>query len=234
MGTLSIIATPIGNLEDITLRAIRLIFSVDVLACEDTRRAGMLLSELRKRHGESLHIPESNPKLIRFDDRGEINGAIEIISLLEEGKSVGLISDAGTPLISDPGYVLISQARKRGIHVESIPGASALLAALTSSGLAADKFTFLGYPPEKESHRLKLLTSLLEANKHVEVTYIFYSAPHKLKEMLENMKTVYGDLDVTLARELTKVHEEIVTGKISMLYETHEPKGEYVVLFRLG
>lgn len=234
MGTLYIVATPIGNLDDITIRAIKTIFSVDILACEDTRRTGMLLAELRKRHSSLLTIPDTNPKLIRFDDRGEMNGAIELITLIEEGKTVGLVSDAGTPLVSDPGYVLISQCRKRNIRVESIPGASALLAGLTSSGLAADKFTFLGYPPEKESHRLKLFTALTESNKFIESTYIFYSAPHKLIEMLENMKQTFGDIEVTLARELTKIHEEVSTQKLSALLESsYEPKGEYVVLFRI-
>lgn len=234
MGTLFVIATPIGNLDDITIRAIKTLFAVDILACEDTRRTGMLLAELRKRHGAQLSIPEANPKLVRFDDRGEVNGAIELIGYLEDGNSVGLVSDAGTPLISDPGYVLISQCRKRNIRVESIPGASALLSALTSSGLAADKFTFLGYPPEKESHRLKLFTALNESNKSIESTYIFYAAPHKLLEMLANMKTVFGDIEITLARELTKIHEEILTQKLSMLLESaYEPKGEYVVLFRV-
>ncbi len=228
------IATPIGNLEDITLRAIKHLYSVDVLACEDTRRAGMLLSELRKRHGTSLTIPEQNPKLIRFDDRGEQNGAIELIGLLEEGKNIGLISDAGTPLVSDPGYVLISQARKRNIRVESIPGASALLTALTSAGLPADKFTFLGYPPEKASHRLKLFTHMTESSKLIGATYIFYSAPHKLMEMLTDMKEIFGDIEITLARELTKMHEEVATYTISEYMDLSiEPKGEYVVLFRI-
>ena len=234
MGTLYIIATPIGNLDDISIRAIKTIFSVPILACEDTRRTGMLLAELRKRHGDTMNLPQTNPKLIRFDDRGELNGAIEIITLLESDTSVGLVSDAGTPLVSDPGYVLISQAHKRNLKVESIPGASALLAALTSSGLAADKFTFLGYPPEKESHRQKLFSALLLSNKSIESTYIFYAAPHKLIEMLRNMKDIFGDIEVTLARELTKIHEEIVTKKLSdFLENAYEPKGEYVVLFRI-
>jgi 16S rRNA (cytidine1402-2'-O)-methyltransferase len=234
MGTLFIIATPIGNLDDITIRAIKTIFTVNVLACEDTRRTGMLLSEIRKRHGVTFSLPAANPKLIRFDNRGELNGAIELIGLLEAGQSVGLVSDAGTPLVSDPGYVLISQARKRGIRVESIPGASALLAALTSSGLPADKFTFFGYPPEKASHRMKLFNEILDSNSHVSSTYIFYAAPHKLIEMLENMKEAFGDIEVTLARELTKIHEEIRTERIStLLTNGFEPKGEFVLLFRI-
>ncbi len=234
MGTLFVIATPIGNLDDITIRAIKTLFSVDILACEDTRRTGMLLAELRKRHGVTLQIPETNPKLVRFDDRREMNGAIELITLIESGKSVGLVSDAGTPLVSDPGYVLISQCRKRSIRVESIPGASALLAAITSSGLPADKFTFLGYPPEKESHRIKLLLALVESHKLISSTYIFYCAPHKLVEMLQNMLDTLGDRPVTIARELTKIHEEIWTGTISDAQKTFAaPKGEIVLLFSL-
>lgn len=234
MGTLFVIATPIGNLDDISIRGIKTIFSVPVLACEDTRRTGMLLAELRKRHGSTMNLPEVNPKLLRFDDRGELNGAIEIITMLENGDSVGLVSDAGTPLVSDPGYVLISQARKRNLRVESIPGASALLAALTSSGLAADKFTFLGYPPEKESHRIKLLNAILESNKSLSATYIFYCAPHKLLEMLQNMKDILGNTHITIARELTKIHEEVWSGTIEDAQKSFSsPKGEIVLLFSL-
>lgn len=234
MNTLYVIATPIGNLDDITIRAIKTIFSVDILACEDTRRTGMLLAELRKRHASLLDIPETNPKLVRFDDRGELNGAIELITHIEEGKTVGLVSDAGTPLVSDPGYVLISQCRKRNIHVESIPGASALLTALTSSGLPPDKFTFLGYPPEKESHRIKLLSAIAASHASLSATYIFYCAPHKLSETLQNMYDTFGDIHITIARELTKLHEEIWSGTIHEAQNNFtSPRGEIVLLFTL-
>ena len=168
MGTLYIVSTPIGNLEDITLRALRILKEVDIIACEDTRTTSQLLNLLSTKfaHVHNFSGSAHQPKLIRYDDRTEISKAPEILELLTQGKSVALVSDAGTPLISDPGYVLVREARKRGIPVISVPGASALLTALTSSGLPADKFMFLGYPPEKQSHRFKLFTQIVSI-KHL-------------------------------------------------------------------
>lgn len=219
MGILYIVATPIGNLDDITIRAQKILGSVDYIACEDTRRTGQLL--------HSLHI--TPPKFLRYDDRNEQNTTPEILDLLESGKSVALVSDAGTPLISDPGFVIVREARKRGIPVVSIPGASALLTALTGSGLPANKFMYLGYPPEKQSHRLKLFGTLPK-----EITVIFYCAPHKLQSMLVDMKETLGDIKIVIARELTKIHEEYWKGNISeAIVYFADPKGEFVVCFSL-
>lgn len=224
MGTLYIVATPIGNLEDITLRALRILQEVDVIACEDTRQTAKLLILLK--------LPLK--PFIRYDDQKEQSATAEIIELLENGKSVALVSDAGTPLISDPGFVLIREARKRDIPVFSVPGASALLAALTSSGLPTDKFLFLGYPPEKSSHRLKLFQSLTSINRFIGVTYVLYCAPHKLITTLGEMKEVFGDIDITICRELTKIHEECWTGKIlNSLTKFASIKGEVVLLLRV-
>lgn len=218
MGTLYIVSTPIGNLEDISLRAVRILKSVEIIACEDTRRTGQLLQQ--------LNIPA--PKLFRYDDRTEQSATPELLELLVNNKSIALVSDAGTPLISDPGYVLVKKARTRNIPVISIPGASALLTALTGSGLPADSFMFLGYPPEKQSHRRKLFADLPQ-----KLTLIFYCAPHKLSQTLTDMKDVLGDIDITIARELTKIHEECWTGTISdALQHWNSPKGEFVLLFR--
>lgn len=171
---------------------------------------------------------------MRFDDHTERQATAEIISLLDQGKSVALVSDAGTPLISDPGFILVREARKRGVPVISIPGASALLAALTSSGLPTDKFLFLGYPPEKSSHRLTLFRSLTSINRLIEVTYIFYCSPHKLVTTLYDLKEALGDIDITICRELTKVHEEIWKGAIAHAENYFsDPKGEFVMLFTL-
>jgi len=174
------------------------------------------------------------PALIRYDDHTEQTATIEILEHVMEGKSVALVSDAGTPLVSDPGYILVKEARKRNVPVISIPGASAALSALTSSGLPADRFMFLGYPPEKQSHRLKLFHSLTPINRLIGVTYVMYCAPHKLLVILEDMGAALGDIEVVICRELTKIHEECWKGKISDA-QTHfaNPKGEIVLLLRL-
>ncbi|KKU82863.1 MAG: Ribosomal RNA small subunit methyltransferase I [Microgenomates group bacterium GW2011_GWA2_47_8] len=237
MGTLSIVSTPIGNLADITIRAIKTLFSVDIIACEDTRRTGMLLQELKKRYGSiALHSNIlSTQKLVRFDDRQEQSQTPLLIEYLQQGKNVALVSDAGTPLISDPGYKLVSEALKRGIQVVSIPGPTAAIAALTSSGLPTNQFLFLGYPPEKEKHRFDLFQSLLTMKPSNHPTIIFYCAPHKLHQTLTDMQTVMGDIPIVIARELTKVHEEVWRGKSSEALQKFEnPQGEFVILLSIN
>lgn len=208
---LSIVSTPIGNLDDITLRAIKTLSSVELILCEDTRHTGLLLRE--------LHI---QVKLLSYYDKIEDKRIPEIIEMLENGKNIALVSDAGTPLISDPGFRLVRECMKRNIKVESIPGPSAVIAALTVSGLPADKFLFLGYVHSKNF-------------KYIQpgVTAIFYEAPHKLLKTLEEMKTAFGDIEICLVRELTKIHEEIWKGSMSeAINHFHSPKGEFVLLFR--
>ncbi len=197
-------------MEDITIRAQKTLASVELVLCEDTRRTSRL----------------TNTKLMRFDDHTEqklVPGILELLS----NKNIALVSDAGTPLISDPGYRLVSEAIKRGFKVVSIPGPTAAIAALSVSGLPTNHFTFLGYPPEKQSHRIKLFSSLPK-----DITIIFYCAPHKLLQTLEDMKEVLGDIPIVIARELTKVHEEVWRGKLSeAINHFILPKGEYVILF---
>lgn len=227
MGTLYLVSTPIGNLEDITIRATKALTDADMILSEDTRRTGLLLRELKIRRAQHL---------VRFDEQMEQNGTPQVMEWLDEGKTVALVSDAGTPLISDPGFVLVRQAIKRGIPVVSIPGPSAILAALTSSGLPPQPFMFLGYPPEKQSHRTKLFGNLFQCFKTLEQnpTIIFYCAPHKLIQTLLDMKEVFGDIAIVVARELTKVHEELWRGKISEAITYFQiPKGEFVLLFRI-
>lgn len=239
MGILYIVATPIGNLEDISMRALRVLFSTGFIACEDTRRAGFLLSELKKRYLPILQsftdFPLIDAKLMRYDDRTEQQSAPEIISLLMDGNTVALLSDAGTPLINDPGYILVREARKKGIPVVSVPGASAVLTALVSSGLPTDKFMFLGYPPEKQSHRTRFFESLIGVSRLMDLTYVLYVSPHKLGGTFADMQAVFGDRGITVARELTKKHEEVWTGLLSRaaVYFA-DPKGELVVLLRLN
>ena len=231
MGTLYIVATPIGNLEDITIRAIKTLFSVDIIACEDTRRTGLLLQELKK-HIDNLAATairlSIQQKLVRFDNRTENQLTPWLVEQLLQGKNVALICDAGTPLISDPGYRLVHEAIKRGIKVVSIPGPTSAIAALTVSGLPTNHFMFLGYPPEKQSHRIKLFGSLPK-----DVTLIFYCAPHKLQQTLTDLQTVMGDIPIVIARELTKIHEEVWRGKMSeAITYFSNPQGEFVLLFQ--
>ena len=215
MGTLYIVATPIGNLDDMTPRAVKTLESVDIILCEDTRRTGILL--------------KNHAKLVSYYDEIEDKRIPEVIDWLENGRNIALVSDAGTPLISDPGFRLVRECIKREIKVESIPGASAVLAALTSSGLPTDKFLFLGYPPEKQSARMASFRNLPS-----NITIIYYCAPHKLWRTLQDMHDVFGNIDIVVARELTKVHEELWRGKISeATSHFSKPKGEFVVLFNI-
>jgi 16S rRNA (cytidine1402-2'-O)-methyltransferase len=219
MGKLYIVSTPIGNLDDITLRAVKILSSADVVLCEDTRHTGLLLQRLN-----------ISAKLMPYYDEIEDKRTPEVIEMLQGDKNIALVSDAGTPLISDPGFRLVRQCLKRGIQVESIPGPSAVLAALTSSGLPPDKFIFLGYPPEKQSSRIELFRKLSS-----DITTIFYCAPHKLNAMLEDMNAVLGDIDIVIARELTKVHEEVWRGKLTnAIIRFAKIKGEVVVLLTVS
>ena len=230
MGTLFIVSTPIGNLEDITLRAIRLLFEVDYLACEDTRKTGLLLHRLSTGFPS---VEEKKPKLISYFEGNEQRRIPELIKLLKEGKNIALVTNSGTPLISDPGFKLVREAVKEKIKVESLPGPSAVLAALTSSGLPTDKFLFLGYLPKKAGKREKLLKNLITIYQYLIITVIIYITPHRLLKELEAIKDVFGDIEIVLCRELTKVHEEIRRERISqsLVYFTqNKPKGEFSLL----
>ncbi|OGG11978.1 16S rRNA (cytidine(1402)-2'-O)-methyltransferase [Candidatus Gottesmanbacteria bacterium RBG_13_45_10] len=235
MGTLSLVSTPIGNLDDITIRAIKTLFSSDAILCEDTRHTGLLIQEIAKRYGALVNRdPLWKPTFIPYYDQIEDKKLPEIIELLLSGKNLALVTDAGTPLISDPGFTLVRECVKRGIRVESVPGASAVLASLTASGLPADKFFFLGYPPEKQSARMKLFESLPQIANYIKATYILYCAPHKLAMVLQDLKSILGDITIVVERELTKVHEERWQGTVTeAMSHFTEVKGELVLLFPL-
>lgn len=221
MGTLFLVATPIGNLEDITIRAAKTLASVDIIACEDTRRTSKL-------------APHKN--FVRYDNHTEQRETPVLINELEKGKNIALVSDAGTPLISDPGFLLVREAIKRGIKIVPIPGPSALLTALMVSGLPTHTFTFFGYVPEKKSHRIKLFQDVRQCFKTLKQkpTVIFYCAPHKLEHTLQDLKGSLGDIDIVIARELTKIHEEVWRGKVAeYLKKGEKTKGEIVVLFSI-
>ena len=217
-GTLYIVSTPIGNLEDITLRALRILKEVDVIAAEDTRHSRKLLT----------HYGISKPLISYWREREKIKSK-EILERLSFGQSVALISDAGTPGISDPGAVLIRRAIEEDIHVISIPGPSALIAALSLSGFPADKFIFVGFLPSKKSLRLKILKELsLELR-----TLVFYEAPHRILETLTDMKDVFAERRAVIVKEITKIHEEAFRGSIpDILSNVEKTKiaGEYVIV----
>lgn len=218
---LIIVPTPIGNLKDITLRALEVLKEVDGIICEDTRRTSLLLNHY------NIHKP-----LIILNDYNEVKTFPQIVSRLQSGENLALVSDAGTPLISDPGYKLARECVAQDIPVDSLPGPSSVITALTLSGLPPDKFTFLGYLPEKMGQRLKLLQYILDREDNV--TYIMFVSPYKLLKTLEDMRNVFGDIEIVLAHELTKIHQSVEKRKISeWLQNLKLPKGEYVLLFRL-
>ncbi|HLJ48343.1 MAG TPA: 16S rRNA (cytidine(1402)-2'-O)-methyltransferase [Bryobacteraceae bacterium] len=222
-GTLYIVATPIGNLEDITYRAVRLLGDVDLIACEDTRQTRKLLD----------HYGIKKPT-ISYHEHNERERASELVAELESGKNIALVSDAGTPLIADPGYRIVAAARAKGIPVVPIPGPSAVIAALSASGLPSDSFSFLGFLPVKSTQRRRLLEELRAS----ESTLIFYEAPHRIVETLRDIEAIMPGRPVALARELTKLHEEFLGGVAAELRNVLESKsavkGEFVLMIGKG
>jgi len=224
MGTLFIVSTPIGNLEDITLRAKRILSKVEIIACEDTRKTGNLLKQL------SIQ----KPIFLSYYEENELKRIPQIINLLKEGKNVALVSNAGTPTLSDPGFKLVRECVNQGIKVEAIPGASAILTALVSSGLPTDKFLFLGYLPKKQGKRTKLLKNIATMNHIIVMTIIIFLSPHRLVQELVDIKQFFGDIEIVICRELTKIYEEIRREKINQSithFEKVKPKGEFTLLF---
>lgn len=215
---LYIVSTPIGNLEDITLRALSILKEVDLIACEDTRRTGILLNHYQiKNHLTSYH------------EFNKLRRTPEILELLKQGKSVALVSDAGTPGISDPGFYLIRAAIEKNYRVIPIPGASAILAGIVVSGLPSDRFAFEGFLPKREGRKKKKLEDL----KFEERTMIFYDSPNRVKKTLNDMMEIFADRKIVLVRELTKKFEETIRGKISEIIEIleqREVKGEIVLI----
>ncbi|HEY7006916.1 MAG TPA: 16S rRNA (cytidine(1402)-2'-O)-methyltransferase [Sphingomicrobium sp.] len=216
-GILYVVATPIGNLEDVTLRALRILRDVSLIAAEDTRRTGRLLQHY------SISTPTTS-----LHEHNERQKTPSLIARLQKGESIALVSDAGTPLISDPGQSLVSAARDAGIRVESVPGPSAVMAAMASAGFAGDGFTFAGFPPSRSKDRKTWLQRLSEDPRLV----VFFEAPHRIQATLDDLQGILGPEQVVgIARELTKAHEELVIRPISELRAYfHEPRGEFTVL----
>lgn len=235
MGTLYLVPTPIGNIADITLRSIRVLFSVDVICCEDTRRTGILLDKLVTEFSPN---PEEKRKaqLLSYYDQVEVQKIPYIINLLINGKDIALVSDAGTPAISDPGFKLIRECIKENIKIVSLPGASSVLTALTVSGLPTDKFLFAGYPPHKPGHRISFMQNIQQSILSLNTTIILFEAPHKIIKTLTDLQSVFGDIQIVVCRELTKVFEEIRRETISESlthFTKKQPKGEFVLLFHV-
>lgn len=221
-GILYICGTPIGNLEDITLRALRILKKVKLIAAEDTRRTKKLLNH--------YHI---DTKATSYHEYNKFKKAPYLVEILKNGQDIALVSDAGMPGISDPGYVLIDLALKSNIKIIPIPGVSALITALVVSGLPIDKFVFEGFLPRKIKERKRYFRSI----ENEERTVIFYETPHRLKRALKDMLEVWGDRKIVIARELTKIFEEIIRGKLSQVLteiSTKEVKGEITLVVQGG
>jgi 16S rRNA (cytidine1402-2'-O)-methyltransferase len=217
-GCLYLVATPIGNLEDITLRALRVLKEADLIACEDTRETMKLLAHF-----------DIQKRLVSYHEHNEITRAAEIVIDLEQGAKVALVSDAGTPVVSDPGHHLVSLCLRHGIQVVPVPGASAFVAALAASGMPIEEFAFIGFLPSKQTERRKSLRELSGEQR----TLVLYEAPHRLLDTLEDALEILGNRQVVVAREVTKLYEEFMRGRIEALLEAlrrKAPRGEITLL----
>ena len=216
-GTLYVVATPIGNLEDITLRALKVLKTVQLVAAEDTRRTGILL-----RHFD-IGVP-----IISVHEHNERARVEKIAARLAKGESVALVTDAGTPGVSDPGAALVAAIRTAGFRIEPIPGASAVAAAISAAGINSDGFTFLGFPPVRGKDRKKWFATVMEASK--ERAVVFFEAPHKLRKTLEEL-SILVDSPIFIGRELTKLHEELIWASPNDLLAHYDnPHGEFTLI----
>ncbi len=223
MGILYVIATPIGNLEDITLRAVRILKEVDVIACEDTRHSRILLDKY-----------QINKPLVSYHAYSQLQKIDYLVSELKDGRNIALVSDAGTPTISDPGHVLVERARREGVQIFSIPGPSSVSAALAVSGFSSQKFVFLGFLPKKKG-RKTLFDNLRKSAEALDIeTLVIFESPYRVVETLKDFHIALGDVQVAVCRELTKKFEEVRKGKISDIiahFSNCEPRGEFVICF---
>ena len=215
---LYLVSTPIGNLEDITLRALRVLKEVDLIACEDTRHTRRLLD----------HFGISKPT-ISYHEHNEQKRAAELAERLSRGESIALVTDAGTPGISDPAYRIVTAAIERGVTVSPVPGATAMIAGLVASGAPTDSFLFAGFLPHKKQAR----RARLEGLKSERATLIFYETPHRIREALLDVREILGDRRAAIARELTKLHEQFIRGAVSEIiahFDANEPRGEMTLV----
>jgi len=216
LGTLFVVATPIGNLEDVTLRALRILREVAVIAAEDTRRTSRLLQ----------HYSISTPT-ISLHEHNERSRTATLLDRLARGESVALVSDAGTPVVSDPGAELVRAAHAAGVRVEPIPGPSAVMAAVSASGFGGEGFVFLGFPPARAEPRRAWLSLLVHETRPL----VLYEAPHRIRDTLEDLRQIFGDRTVAVGRELTKAHEQLVIGPISVcINKLTTTRGEFTLV----
>ena len=215
MGTLFVVATPIGNLNDVSNRALQTLREVDLIACEDTRQTIKLLN----------HFAIQKP-LTSYHEFNEEKKGQELVDKLRGSTNIALVSDAGTPAIADPGYRLVRLCRQEGIPIVAIPGPNAAVTALAASGLPSDEFMFLGFLPSKKTARRERLAALM----NVTSTLVFFEAPHRIESALEDVQDMWGDREVCVARELTKIHEEFLFGRLSEVRPRIKALGEFVVV----
>lgn len=218
-----LVPTPIGNLEDITVRAKKLLNAADIIACEDTRTTGQLLKLLEIDHR----------KLVSFHEHNEIQRSEELVKAAQEGSIVALVSDAGSPGISDPGYRLVNLARQAEVYVSALPGATAFVPALTASGFPTDAFVFLGFPPAKKGRK-----TFIESLTKFDLTIILYESPHRIIKLIEDFINHFGiEIEVCIAREISKIYEEFIQGKadfvLTQLKNKPSIKGEFVVVINM-
>lgn len=236
---LYIVSTPIGNLQDITIRAIKMLFYVDYILTENVQKTKLLLSELKKRYPNLIKI-DKNPKVLLFNEFIENENIYEYFLLLQNN-NVALTSSAGTPLISDPGYKLVKLAISKNLNVIPIPGVCAGITSLTVSAMPTDKFLFIGFLPRSQGKKEKILADLKEiffkSEKHnINPTIIIYESPHRIIETLSLIEKLYGNIQIAVTREITKKFEEVMRDSISNMiekFEKQEPKGEFTILFNL-
>lgn len=217
-GCLYLCATPIGNLEDLTLRALRILKEADLIAAEDTRHTRKLLSFY------DIHTP-----LTSYYEHNERDKAQQLINEIKKGKSIALVSDAGTPGISDPGHRLVVLAIQEELKVIPVPGASAVIAAVTSSGLSTERFAFEGFLPRGKKERDQIINQIPSEER----TLVFYESPHRVVKTLQDILNVAGDRSVAVAKELTKLHEQVIRGKISVVlehFQNNKPRGEFAIV----
>ncbi len=219
LGTLFVVATPLGNLDDLSARAVRVLGSVEIIACEDTRRTRKLLNHF-----------QIEARTLSYHEHNESQRAGDLVRRLKEGQDVALVSNAGTPQISDPGFRLVRACRRQGIPVLPVPGPSAVAAAISTSGLPSDRFLFVGFLPARRAARLKSLKAL----KRVRASLLMFLSPHRLVAELEDLREILGERDAFLAKEMTKIHERHWWGPLSRIITSQpgSPRGEYTLVVK--
>ncbi|HVZ12310.1 MAG TPA: 16S rRNA (cytidine(1402)-2'-O)-methyltransferase [Patescibacteria group bacterium] len=226
---LYIVSTPIGNLQDVTIRAAKILLEAKIIVTESPSKMGILLEFLER---EFPGFENTEKQIVSLSEDEEEQKIPYVIKLLEYS-DIALVSEAGTPLISDPGYKLVREAIKRGTNIISIPGAASPVAALTVSGMPPDKFAFLGYLPKKSGKRIEMLKRISEIKEKISMTVILFESPHRIIESLGDIQKTLGDIDIVITRELTKIHEEVRREKVSESiahFTQTDPRGEFILL----